>query len=109
MIEKNFGRITAIGAIPAVETTPGKLAYSISKSNVVNLIQTIAEETKEFNITANAVIPSIIDTSANRQSMPNEDFNKWVEPEDIAETILFLLSDAAKSFRGNIIKMYGKV
>ncbi len=109
MIEKNYGRITAIGAMPAVETTPGKLAYSISKSNVVNLIQTIAEETKEYNITANAVIPSIIDTPANRQSMPNDDFSKWVKPEDIAETILFLLSDAAKSFRGNIIKMYGKV
>jgi len=109
MIEKNFGRIAAIGAMPALEVTPGKLAYSISKSNVVNLIQTIAEETKEFNITANAVIPSIIDTSANRQSMAKEDFSKWVKSEDIAETILFLLSDSAKSFRGNVIKMYGKV
>jgi NAD(P)-dependent dehydrogenase (short-subunit alcohol dehydrogenase family) len=106
MIEKNFGRITAIGAMPAVEISPGKFAYSISKSNVVNLIQTIAEETKEYDIIANAIIPSIIDTPVNRKSMPNGNFNKWVKPEDIAETILFLLSDAAKSFRGNIIKMY---
>ncbi len=107
MIEKNFGRITAIGAMPAVEISPGKFAYSVSKSNVINLIQTIAEETKEYNITANAVIPSIINTPANRKSMPKGNFDKWVKPEDIAETILFLLSDAAKSFRGNVIKMYG--
>ena len=107
MIENNFGRITAIGAMPAVEITSGKFAYSVSKSGVVNLIKTIAEEIKEYGITANAIIPSIIDTPANRKSMPNGNFNKWVKPEDIAETILFLMSDAAKSFRGNIIKMYG--
>ncbi len=107
MLEKNFGRIVAIGAMPAVEITAGKFAYSVSKSNVVNLIQTIAEETKDNDITANAIIPSIIDTPANRESMKNADFSKWVKPEDIAETILFMFSDAARSFRGNVIKMYG--
>jgi NAD(P)-dependent dehydrogenase (short-subunit alcohol dehydrogenase family) len=109
MIEKNFGRIIAIGAMPAVEITAGKFAYSVSKSNVVNLIQTVAEETKENDITANAIIPSTIDTPANRESMKNADFGKWVKPEDIAKTILFMLSDSARSFRGNIIKMYGGV
>lgn len=109
MVEKNFGRIAAIGAMPALEVSPGKLAYAISKTAVINLIQTIAEETKEYNITANAIIPSIIDTPANRESMPKGSFDKWVKPEDIADTILFLFSDAASSFRGNIIKMYGKV
>jgi NAD(P)-dependent dehydrogenase (short-subunit alcohol dehydrogenase family) len=109
MLEKNFGRIVAIGAMPAVEITAGKFAYSVSKSNVVNLIQTIAEETKENDITANAIIPSTIDTPANRESMKNADFSKWVKPEDIAETVLFMLSDAARSFRGNVIKMYGGV
>lgn len=109
MIEKNFGRIVAIGAMPALELSPGKFAYSVSKSAVVNLIQTIAEETKHNNITANAIIPSIIDTPANRKSMTNADYSHWIKPEDIAETILFLLSDAASSFRGNAIKMYGGV
>lgn len=109
MIEKNFGRITAIGAMPAIEVSPGKLAYSISKSGVVNLIQTIAEEAKENDITANVIIPSIIDTPANRASMPKGSFDKWVKPEDIAETILFLLSEPAKSFRGNAIRMYGGI
>jgi NAD(P)-dependent dehydrogenase (short-subunit alcohol dehydrogenase family) len=109
MLDKNFGRIVAIGAMPALETSPGKLAYSVSKSAVVNLIKTIAEETKTNNITANAIIPSIIDTPSNRESMPKADFNHWVKPEDIAETILFLLSDSASSFRGSVIKMYGGV
>ena len=109
MVENNYGRIAAIGAIPAVELSSRKFAYSISKSNVINLMETIALENKDKNITANAIIPGIIDTKANRESIPNADYNKWVKPEEIAETILYLLSDNAKSFRGNIIKMYGKI
>jgi NAD(P)-dependent dehydrogenase (short-subunit alcohol dehydrogenase family) len=109
MIEHNSGRIVAIGAKPALEISAGRLAYSVSKSAVVNLIQTIAEETKENNISANVIVPSIIDTAPNRESMPKADFTKWVKPEDIAETILFLLSEKAISCRGSVIKMYGGV
>jgi NAD(P)-dependent dehydrogenase (short-subunit alcohol dehydrogenase family) len=109
MIEHNYGKIVAIGAMPALEISAGRLAYSVSKSSVINLIQTIAEETKENNITANVIVPSIINTAPNRESMPKADFNKWVKPEDIAETILFLLSDKAASYRGSVIKMYGGV
>lgn len=109
MIENNYGRIVAIGAMPALEISAGRLAYSVSKSAVINLIRTIAEETKENNITANVIVPSIIDTAPNRDSMQKADFNKWVKPEDIAETILFLLSDKAGSYRGSIIKMFGGV
>ena len=109
MIEQNSGRITAISAMPALEISAGRLAYSVSKSAVINLIQTISEETKENNITANVIIPSIIDTMPNRESMPKADFGKWVKPEEIAETILFLLSGKAGSYRGSVIKMYGGV
>lgn len=109
MIENNYGRIISIAAIPALEITPGKFPYSVSKSAVVNLMQTIAEECKAYNITTNTIVPSIIDTPANRKSMPDADYTKWVPPQEIAETILFLLSDSAGSFRGNVIKMYGKV
>lgn len=104
-----FGRIVSIGAKPALETTPGKFAYSFSKAGVVNLMQTLAEEHKEDDITFNTIIPSVIDTPANRESMQNQDFTKWVKPEEIAQTCLFLLGDGAKSFRGNVIKMYGGV
>jgi NAD(P)-dependent dehydrogenase (short-subunit alcohol dehydrogenase family) len=109
MIVNNFGRIISIGAKPAIETTAGKFAYSFAKAGVVNLMQTIAEECKEQNITTAAIIPSVIDTPANRESMQNQDFSKWVKPEDIAAMILHLLSDEAGSQRGNVIKMYGKV
>ncbi len=109
MIQNNYGRIVSIGSKQAIELTTGKFAYSFSKAGVVNLMQTIAEEYKDSNITASVIIPSIIDTPANRESMQNQDFSKWVAPEDIAETILFHLSDSAKSERGNIIKMYGRV
>jgi NAD(P)-dependent dehydrogenase (short-subunit alcohol dehydrogenase family) len=109
MIKSNFGRVVAVSAKTGLEITPGKFAYSVSKSAVINLIQTIAEENKELNLTANVIAPVIIDTPANRESMSNSDFNKWTSLEDIAETILFLISDAAKTFRGNVIKMYGNV
>jgi NAD(P)-dependent dehydrogenase (short-subunit alcohol dehydrogenase family) len=105
----NFGRVVSIGAKPAVETTAGKFAYSFSKGGVVNLMQTLAEEFKEQDITFNAIIPSVIDTPANRESMQNQNFSKWVSPEEIAETCLFLVGDGAKSYRGNVIKMYGGV
>jgi NAD(P)-dependent dehydrogenase (short-subunit alcohol dehydrogenase family) len=109
MIDRNYGRIISIAAMPAIEISAGRFAYSVSKSAVINLMRTIAEECKGFNITANCIVPSIINTEANRKSMPNADYDKWVKPEEIAETILYLLSDDAKSFKGNVIKMYGKI
>jgi NAD(P)-dependent dehydrogenase (short-subunit alcohol dehydrogenase family) len=105
----NFGRVISVGAKPALETTAGKFAYSFSKSGVVNLMQTLAEEHREQDITFNTIIPSIIDTPANRESMQNQDFSKWVSPAEIAETCLHLLGDKEKSHKDNIIKMYGKV
>src|SRR4030095_2424615 len=109
MKTSGFGRVVSIGAKQATEPTPGKFAYSFSKQGVVNLMQTLAEEFKEEDITFNVIIPSIIDTQANRESMQNADFSKWVSPQDIAETCLFLMGEGAKSFRGNIIRMYGGV
>ena len=105
----NFGRVVSIGAKPAVETTAGKFAYSFSKAGVINLMQTLAEEHKADNITFNSIIPSVIDTPANRESMQNQDFSTWVTPQEIAETCLFLVGDGARSFRGNVVKMYGGV
>ena len=109
MIKNNYGRIVSIAAKPGIETTPGKFAYSVSKAGIVNLMQTIAEECKENNIRTAAIVPSIIDTPANRQSMPDADPSHWVSPEEIAKTIMYLCSDAAKSLRGSVVKMYGGV
>lgn len=109
MKASSYGRVISIGAKPAIETTAGKFAYSMSKAAVVNLMQTLAEEHKELDLTFNAIIPSIIDTPANRESMQNQDFAKWVTPGEIAETCLFLVSNEAKGYRGNVIKMYGRL
>jgi NAD(P)-dependent dehydrogenase (short-subunit alcohol dehydrogenase family) len=106
MKENKFGRVISIGAKPAVEITSGKFAYSFSKAGVVNLIQTLAIEFKDQDFTFNTIIPNIIDTPANRESMPNADFSKWVKPEDIAEKCLYLISDEGKNINGEAVKMY---
>ena len=109
MRKQSFGRIVNIAAMPALSPSAKKGPYAISKRAVVTLTETIAEETKGTGITANAIAPSIILTEANKQSMPKADSSKWVTPQEIAQLILYLCSDEAKSVSGNVIKIYGGV
>jgi NAD(P)-dependent dehydrogenase (short-subunit alcohol dehydrogenase family) len=109
MRRQGFGRIVNMAAMPALTSGARKGPYAISKRGVIALTETIADETKGTGITANAIAPSIIHTEANRQSMPGAEFNKWVTPEEIAQLILFLCSDHARSVSGNVIKIYGGV
>ncbi len=69
-------------------------------------IRQVLKETKENNITANVIIPSVIDTLANRQSMPKADFSKWVKPDVIADKCLELAGDEGKKINGEVIKIY---
>lgn len=105
-----YGRIIAVGSRGAVQPSANFSAYSASKSALVSMIQTIAEETKqkEWNITANCVLPSIIDTPNNRASMGDNQAWAWVSPESLAEVICFLASDTAKDIRGVALPVYGK-
>jgi NAD(P)-dependent dehydrogenase (short-subunit alcohol dehydrogenase family) len=82
--------------------------YAASKASVHRLTEALAAEWKG-KITINAVLPSIIDTPANRVSMPRADFSKWVTPQELAEVILFLLSDAASAVTGALIPVSGRV
>lgn len=107
MQANEFGRIVSIGAIAALETTPGKFAYSVSKSAVVNLMNTISEENKDKNIRANSIVPSIIDTPANREWGSDEEIKKWVNPDEIAGVICNLLSETSSPIRESILKVYG--
>lgn len=107
MQTNEFGRIVSIGAIAALETTPNKLAYSVSKSAVINLMNTISEENKDRNIRANSIVPSIIDTPANREWGSEDDIKKWVKPEEIASIIFDLLKVESSPVRESIIKVYG--
>jgi 3-oxoacyl-[acyl-carrier protein] reductase len=102
------GRIVNIGALGALQAGAGMGAYAASKSGVHRLTEALAAEWKG-KITVNAVLPSIIDTEANRASMPKADFSKWVRPQELAEVILFLASDAASAVTGALLPVAGRV
>lgn len=101
-------RIVNIGAIGGLQAGAGMGAYAASKAGVHRLTEALAAEWKG-KITVNAVLPSIIDTSANRASMPKADFTKWVTPQELAEVILFLISDAASAVTGALLPVSGRV
>lgn len=108
MIQARYGRIVAVGSRTGVEPAAGLSAYGVSKAGLNALIKTIALETPAQGITANAVLPSIIDTPANRKAMPGADFSQWVTPEKIAQQILWLCSEAASDTSGALIPIYGR-
>jgi 3-oxoacyl-[acyl-carrier protein] reductase len=101
-------RIVNIGAMGALQAGAGMGAYAASKAGVHRLTEALAAEWKG-KITVNAVLPSTIDTSANRASMPKADFTKWVTPQELAEVILFLISDAASAVTGALLPVSGRV
>lgn len=109
MLGNNYGRIVTVGSRGAVEPVGGLAAYCSSKAGVVALTKAIADETKDTNITANCVLPSVIDTEANREAMGTQEADKWVKPESLAEVICFLASEAASDIRGAAIPVYGKI
>ena len=101
------GRIIAIGSRAALEPGPGVGAYSASKAAMVSLLRTVAVENKDVGITANVILPGTMDTPANRQSMPNADFSKWVQPANVATLVAWLASDAGKDVNGAVLPVYG--
>jgi NAD(P)-dependent dehydrogenase (short-subunit alcohol dehydrogenase family) len=102
------GRIVNVGAMGALQAGAGMGAYAASKAGVHRLTEALAAEWKG-KITVNAVLPSIIDTPANRASMPKADFGKWVTPQELADVILFLVSDAASAITGALLPVSGRV
>jgi 3-oxoacyl-[acyl-carrier protein] reductase len=102
------GRIVNVGAMGALQAGAGMGAYAASKAGVHRLTEALAAEWKG-KITVNAVLPSTIDTPANRASMPQADFGKWVKPQELAEVILFLVSDGASAINGALIPVSGRV
>lgn len=109
MLENGYGRIVTVSSRAGVEPAGNLAAYSATKAGVIALTKAIADETKGTNITANTVLPSVIDTPTNRQAMGAENADKWVKPESIAEVICFLASEAAKDVSGAAIPVYGNV
>jgi NAD(P)-dependent dehydrogenase (short-subunit alcohol dehydrogenase family) len=108
LVRSKAGRIINVGAMGALQAGVGMGPYAASKAGVHRLTEALAAEWKG-KITVNAVLPSIIDTAANRASMPDADFEKWVRPEELAEVILFLASDAASAVTGALLPVNGRV
>jgi NAD(P)-dependent dehydrogenase (short-subunit alcohol dehydrogenase family) len=108
LIVSGAGRIINIGALGALQAGAGMGAYAASKAGVHRLTEALAAEYKG-KITVNAVLPSIIDTAANRASMPSADFTTWVTPKELADVILFLASDAASAVTGALLPVSGRV
>jgi NAD(P)-dependent dehydrogenase (short-subunit alcohol dehydrogenase family) len=109
MIQQQRGKIVSVSAMPALHPAPKKGTYAVAKAGVITLMQTIAEEVKEHNIQANVIVPSIIATEANIQASPDEDYSKWVTPDQVAQLILFLSSGVSDGVTGAVIKIFGKV
>ena len=107
MRERGSGKIVNIGARAALRGTGAMGAYCASKSVVLRLTETLAEELKAGGINVNCILPSIIDTPRNRSDMPGADFSKWVSPAEVAAVVLFLASDAANAVHGASIPVEG--
>lgn len=103
------GRIVNVGANGAVKAAAGMGAYAASKAGVHRLTEALADETKGTGVTVNAVLPSILDTAANRADMPDANFGAWVQPADLAAVILFLASVEAGAVTGALIPVTGGV
>jgi NAD(P)-dependent dehydrogenase (short-subunit alcohol dehydrogenase family) len=108
MTAAKYGRIVAVGSRAAVEPIANYAAYSVSKAALVALVKSVAVETKDSGITANVVLPSTIDTPLNRQAMPQADCSKWVKPESIAKTLVYLASKESGDVSGAVIPVYGR-
>jgi NAD(P)-dependent dehydrogenase (short-subunit alcohol dehydrogenase family) len=108
MIKQNRGWIVNIASKAAYDHAAGGAMYAASKAGALAMFDSLAAEVKPHNINVNSVLPSIIDTAANRKAMPGADFSKWPKPEEIARVILFLCSEEARVIHGAAIPVYGK-
>jgi NAD(P)-dependent dehydrogenase (short-subunit alcohol dehydrogenase family) len=109
MLGAGWGRIIHVSSKTAVEPRAKQAGYAVSKMGLITLTEAIAAEVKGTGVTANVILPSIIDTPANRASMPKANPEKWVSPEQIAATMRFLCSDSGAAINGASIPMYGAV
>ncbi|HEX4773083.1 MAG TPA: SDR family NAD(P)-dependent oxidoreductase [Bryobacteraceae bacterium] len=107
MLRKGSGAIVNVASKAAIDHAAGNAAYAASKAAALAMTDSLADELKGTGVRVNSILPSIIDTEANRKGMPNADFTKWPKPEDIARVILFLCSDDAKVIHGAAIPVYG--
>ena len=103
----NGGNIVHISSRTGLKSEGGDSAYAASKAGLIRFVESAAQEFKEFNININCILPTIIDTEANRKAIPNADFSNWLSTDDLANVILFLCSSGAHLINGSAIPTYG--
>ena len=108
MLKQGRGKIITVASRDGLKGSAGYAAYSASKSAVLRLAESLADELKASNINVNCILPSTIDTPQNRVAQPGADFTKWVEPAAIADVILFLASDGSRAINGAAIPVFGR-
>jgi NAD(P)-dependent dehydrogenase (short-subunit alcohol dehydrogenase family) len=108
MNRQGSGHVVNVSARAGTQGKAKMAPYCISKSALITLTESLADEQKSTDINVNCILPGTIDTETNRNDMPNADYSTWVPPEDIANTMLFLCSPLAHSISGAVIPVYGK-
>lgn len=108
MVQQGWGRIINMSSRSAFRGRRNAAAYAVAKSAVITLTEAQAEELHNTGVTVNALVPSIIDTPANRKGMPNATFDNWPKPEEVARVLLFLASDDSALISGAAIPVYGR-
>jgi NAD(P)-dependent dehydrogenase (short-subunit alcohol dehydrogenase family) len=108
LVERGGGAFVAVSARPALKPFPGASAYVTSKAAVLAFVQALDADYRSKGIRANAILPSVIDTPANRRDQPDADHSKWVQPAEIARVVRFLVSDDAAVVTGGAIPVYGR-
>jgi NAD(P)-dependent dehydrogenase (short-subunit alcohol dehydrogenase family) len=108
LLERSGGAFVAVSARTALRPFPGGAAYSTAKAAVLAFIQALDADYRSKGIRANAILPSVIDTPANRRDQPDADHSKWVQPAEIAKVVRHLVSDDGAVTSGGAIPVYGR-
>jgi NAD(P)-dependent dehydrogenase (short-subunit alcohol dehydrogenase family) len=108
MMERGGGAFVGVSARPALRPFAGAAGYITGKAAVLAFIQALDAEYRDDGIRCNAILPSVIDTPANREAQPHADWSKWVPPEEIAKVVRFLVSEDSKPTSGAAIPVYGR-
>jgi NAD(P)-dependent dehydrogenase (short-subunit alcohol dehydrogenase family) len=108
MLRQKSGAVVNIASKAAFDHAAGNAAYAASKAAALAMFDCLAAEVKGTGVRVNSVLPSIIDTEANRKAMPGADFSRWPKPEEITQVILFLCSTEARLVQGAAVPVYGE-
>jgi NAD(P)-dependent dehydrogenase (short-subunit alcohol dehydrogenase family) len=108
LMERGGGAFVCVSARTALRPYPGGGAYSVAKAAVLALVTALDVEYRREGVRCNAVLPSVIDTPANRAGQPDADYSKWVQPEEIAKVVRFLVSPESGVISGAAVPVYGR-